>query len=51
MGFPGGLAVKDSVLSMLWLWLDPWPERTSTCLGRGQKKKIRSHHLIIKIIK
>ena len=29
--FPGGLAVKDLVLSLLWLWLllwcmfDPWP--------------------------
>ena len=23
--FPGDLAVKDSVLSLLWLSLDPWP--------------------------
>ena len=23
--FPGGLAVKDSVLSLLWLRFDPWP--------------------------
>ena len=23
--FPGGLALKDSVLSLLWLRFDPWP--------------------------
>lgn len=22
--FSGGLAVKDLVLSLLWLWFDPW---------------------------
>ena len=24
--FPGGLVVKDSALSLLWLGFDPWPE-------------------------
>ena len=23
--FPGGLEVKDSVLSLLWLGFNPWP--------------------------
>ena len=33
--FPGGLAVKDSALSLMWPMFDPWPE-TSTCSGSGQ---------------
>ena len=36
--FPGGLAVEDPALSLLWLEFDPWP-RTSTCCGYGQKIK------------
>ena len=42
--FPGGLAVKDLMLSPLWLWsllwhgFDPWP-RNFCMLQCGQKKK------------
>ena len=36
--FPGGLVVKDLVLSLLWLGFHPWP-RTSACLRHNQKKK------------
>ena len=25
--FPGGLGVKDLVLSLLWLGFDPWPRK------------------------
>ena len=28
--FPGGLAVKDSVLSLLWVGFDPWPRNFCT---------------------
>lgn len=39
--FPGGLAVKDSALSLLWLGLIPSPE-TSTLPWYGQgKRRIR----------
>ena len=42
--FPGGLAVKEPVLSLPWLWFllwyrfDPWPgnfQMPSACCGRG----------------
>ena len=35
--FPGGLVVKDSVLSLLWLGLDPWPG--NFCMLQVQLKK------------
>ena len=44
MEFPGGLVVKDPVLSLLQFgslllrWFDPWPG-TSTCHRHGKKKK------------
>ena len=28
--FPGGLAVKDSMLSLLWLGFNPWPRNFYT---------------------
>ena len=28
--FPGGLMVKDSVLSLLWHGFDPWPRAKQT---------------------
>lgn len=40
--FPGGLAVKDPVLSLLWIgslqWcgFEPWPGKFACC-GRDQK--------------
>ena len=37
MEFPGGLVVKDSALSLLWLGFDLWP-RNFTCHGYGQKQ-------------
>ena len=38
---PGGLAVKDLMLSLLWLRFDPWPGsfHMSACHGYSQKKK------------
>ena len=39
--FPGGLAVKDSVLSPLWLWLDPWPGNLCMMQAHTRKKKDR----------
>ena len=38
MDFPGGLAVKDPVLSLLWHRFDPCLG-TSACSRHGQKKK------------
>ena len=36
--FPGGLVVKDSTLSLLWLGFDTWPwPRNSICREHGQK--------------
>ena len=32
---PGGILVKDLVLSLLWLKFDPWPG-TSACSRHGQ---------------
>lgn len=40
-GIPGGLAVKDSSLSLLWLGFDPEPGNFCTH-GYGQKKKDRN---------
>ena len=41
--FPGGLAVKDPALSLLWCAFDPWPRNllpeTSACPRHGQKEK------------
>ena len=48
--FPGGLAIKDLVLSLLWLEIEPWPG-TSTCCGCSQnrkKKKERNFLIILK---
>lgn len=50
--FPIGLSVKDLVLSLSWLRLDPW--RTSTCCRCVQKKKkkveLATNEVIIVII-
>ena len=35
--FPGGLAVRDSMLSLLWLRFDPWPG--NFCMPRMQPKQ------------
>ena len=37
--FPGGLVVKDLVLSVLWLGFDPWPGNFCTSRGWPKKKK------------
>ena len=39
--FLGGLAVKDSALSLLWLGFDPWPGNFGMPCGvaRGKKKE------------
>ena len=34
--FPGGLVVKNSTFSLLWLGFSPWPGNF-TCHGHGQK--------------
>ena len=38
LGFPGGLVVKHTVLSLLWHRFDPWPQNFHV-LPAGQKKK------------
>ena len=40
--FPGGLAIKDLVLSLLWLWFDPWLRNfhiPQACQKKKKKKK------------
>lgn len=39
--FPDGLVVKDSLLSLLWLELDPWSRNFCMPLGWGKKKNKR----------
>ena len=42
--FPGGLAVKDSVLSLLRHWFNPWPRdicRLRAWLKEKERKKER----------
>ena len=39
MEFPGGLAVKDSVLSLLWHEFNPWPRELPHAVGVTKKKK------------
>ena len=36
---PGGLAVKDPALSLLWLTSGPWPGNFCLPLGTAKKKK------------
>ena len=38
--FPGGLAIKDLALSLLWLRCDPWPRNFHMPQTRGGKKSI-----------
>ena len=54
-GFPGGLAVKDPVLSLLWLrsllWLgfDPWPRNFHIPQDQAEKKQQKNEremHLV-----
>ena len=40
LGFPGGLVVKDSVLSLLWLEFSPWAR--NLCMPWAQPKKVIS---------
>ena len=35
--FPGGLSIKDPVLSLLWHGLDPWPR--NFCMAQGTAKR------------
>ena len=37
--FPGGLVVKDLVLSLLWLGFYPWPRDLSYAVGIAKKRK------------
>ena len=37
--FPGGLTIKDSVLTLLWLRFDPW--QLPHAEGAAKKKKKR----------
>ena len=39
MEFPGGLVVKDSVLSLLWLGLNFWPRNFCRLWAQPKKKK------------
>lgn len=32
------LQVQDLALSLLWLWLDPWPQELLHAMGSTQKK-------------
>ena len=41
--FPGGLAVKDSALSLLWLGFNPWSTNFCMLRVRSKKKKIDVH--------
>ena len=38
--FPGGLVVKDMVLSLLWLGFDFWPELLHAMAKNKQKPKL-----------
>ena len=38
-GFPGGLAVKDSALPLLWLRFDPWCSNSHMLQARQKKKE------------
>ena len=38
LGFPGGLAVKDSALSLLWLGFSPWSGNFMLWARPKQKK-------------
>ena len=42
--FPGGLVVKESVLSLLWLGFDPWPRNFHMVPAGSKKKKERKKH-------
>ena len=44
MEFPGGLAVKDPVLSLLWLRFSPWPRNFHTPWGWPKNKVLRICH-------
>ena len=37
--FPGGLVVKDSALSLLWIGFNPWPRELPQAAGAPPKKK------------
>ena len=39
LGFPSGLVVKDSALSLLWLGFDPWPRELPHAADVTKKKK------------
>ena len=39
--FLGGLAVKDSALSLLWLGLDPWPRELLHAMGSAKTKETK----------
>ena len=43
--FPGGLAVKDLILSLLWLGLDPYPN--NFCMLWVQPKKRTKTKIIL----
>lgn len=34
--FPGGLPVKNLMLSLLWHWFYPWPRNFCTWMGRAK---------------
>lgn len=38
-GFPGSLAVKDPMLSLLWSRFDPWPGNFCMLQVAAKKKK------------
>ena len=43
--FPGGLVVKDFVLSLLWLRFDPWHGNFyGSGMAKKKKKFCRKHH-------
>ena len=47
MEFHGGLVVKDSALSLLWLGLDPWPRNFCMLWVQPKKKKKKKKKLLM----
>ena len=44
---PGGLAVKDSVLSLLWLRFNPWPWELLHAADVVRKEKIKEENMFV----
>ena len=49
--FPGGLAVKDLALSLLWLRFIPWPQECLHATGMAKRKKKKKKRKRKKILR